>query len=353
MKENFIEDDDFIKIDVMKYITPVLKNWKKILLVGLCSAVIGVAFSFTFPKEYKVVTRLAPELSLRSNSLTSLASIAGINMNMLGNNNDALLPTVYPDIVSSVPFITGLFDMPVGEKTLYGYMTEDTKRPHVEKVLAVPSKAVSCFVRLFKNDTEDELTEGDSSSLNTFNLTKDQYSVYKALRNMISVSVDKKTFMVTITVVAQDKYVAADLARNVNDKLRKYVIDYRTDKTRQVVDYLKEALEVSREDYYQAQRRYAVYSDRHQNVMMQSYQIERQRLQNEMNLKFQLFSSLSQQLQQHEVQLQQETPVFAEVVPATVPMRKFKPSRMSFLFGFFILGCFVSFVVFIRKSFKM
>lgn len=348
MKENFIEDDDFIKIDVMKYITPVLKNWKKILLVGLCSAVIGVAFSFTFPKEYKVVTRLAPELSLRSNSLTSLASIAGINMNMLGNNNDALLPTVYPDIVSSVPFITGLFDMPVGEKTLYEYMLNDQKLSLVGKIMSFPGVVVSSIIGIFKSSDE----EGDSidASINNFQLTKEQYNVFKAISKRISVSVDKKTFIVTITVIAQDRVVAADLAKNVNENLRKYVVAYRTDKTRQVVNYLNEALIQARGEYYDAQRKFAIYSDRHQNVLLQSDLIEKQRLQNDVNLKFQLFSSLSQQLQQQEVQLQQETPVFAEVIPATVPLRKYKPMRMRFLIVFFVLGCAIASVCVLHKK---
>lgn len=347
MKETIEETDGFIRIDVMDYIKPVIKNWKKILLYGLCSAVIGVAFSFTFPKEYKVVTRLAPELSLRSNSLTSLASIAGINMNMLGNNNDALLPTVYPDIVSSVPFVTELFDMPVGDKTLYDYILEDQKSSLVSMALSIPSSIVSSMIGLFKKD--DDIEDGDAA-IDNFNLTKEQFKVFKSISRMISVSVDKKTFVVTIMVIAQDRFIAADLAKAVNDNLRKYVVKYRTDKTRQVVDYLKVALETSREEYYDSQKKYATYVDRNQSVTMQSFQIEKQRLQNDMNLKYQLFTSLSQQLQQQEVQLLQESPVFAEVIPATVPLRKYKPMRMRFLAVFFILGCALAAVSVIRKK---
>lgn len=347
MKETIEATDGFIRIDVMEYIKPVRKNWKKILLYGLCSAVIGVAFSFTFPKEYKVVTRLAPELSLRSNSLTSLASIAGINMNMLGNNNDAILPTVYPDIVTSVPFVTELFDMPVGDKTLYDYILEDQKSSLFSMVLSIPSSIVSSMIGLFKKD--DDIEDGDAA-IDNFHLTKEQFKVFKSISRMISVSVDKKTFVVTIMVIAQDRFIAADLAKAVNDNLRKYVVKYRTDKTRQVVDYLKVALETSREEYYDSQKKYATYVDRNQSVTMQSFQIEKQRLQNDMNLKYQLFTSLSQQLQQQEVQLLQESPVFAEVIPATVPLRKYKPMRMRFLVVFFILGCALAAVSEIRKK---
>lgn len=348
MSEMNYEDDEIIKIDLMKYVNPLLKHWKKIILVGLCSAVIGVAYSFTVPREFRVTTKLAPELSLRSNSLTSLASIAGINMNMLGNNNDALLPTVYPDIIASVPFITSLFDMPVGQATLFDYILNDTKSSLGKRIISLPGVAVSWVTNLVKPEAEED-TDG-SVDIDTYRLTKEQHSVYKAVSKMINVNVDRKTFLVTVTVVAQDKTVAADLARNVNEKLRKYVVEYRTDKTRQVVDYLRDALATAQADYYQAQSTFAYYCDRHQNVLSQRDLVERQRLQNDVNMKFQLFSSLAQQLQQQEVQLQQETPVFAEVVPSTIPLRKYKPSRSAYLVLFFILGVIISSAVFIRNE---
>lgn len=345
MSNTIYEGDEIIKVDLMKYINPLLKHWKKIVLVGLCSAVIGVAYSFTLPREYKVTTKLAPELSLRSNSLTSLASIAGINMNMLGNNNDALLPTVYPDIISSVPFITSLFDMPVDNGTLYDYVLNEQKQSLFKFLLSVPGMFISWVKDIFM--TEDDSVE--TKEIDNFKLTKEQHSVFKALSKMISVSVDKKSFVVTITVIAQDKIVAADLARNVNENLRKYVVNYRTDKTRQIVDYLKDALVQARDDYYDSQSKYALYVDRHQNVTQQADQVERQRLQNDMNLNFQLFSTVSQQLQQQELQLQQETPVFAEVIPATVPLRKYKPMRLRFFVVFFILGCAAASISILRK----
>lgn len=347
-RNEIVEEDVLLQFDVMKYVRIAKKYWKRILLWGICSAVLGVAFSFTFPKGYKVVTKLAPELSLRSNSLTSLASMAGINMSMLGNNNDALLPTVYPEIVSSVPFITDLFDMPVGEKTLYDYMQEDQKASLIGTVFSLPGRITDAIKDFVSNSSEEDIEE--DIPIDSFRLTAEQYAVYKSIVRSISIVVDKKTFIVTITVFMQDSEVAASLAKEVCESLRKYVIKYRTEKTQQVVDYLNVVVESSRQEYFEAQANYARYADSHQGITRQSEQLESLRLQNIMNLKYQLYSSLSQQLQQSTVQLHEEAPVFAEIVPSTVPLRKAEPQRKKFMISFFILGLAIGFGISLKKD---
>ena len=47
-------------------------------------------------------------------SLSAIAAMAGINTT--GNKaGDAVTPELYPDVLSSIPFVVGLFDVPVTE----------------------------------------------------------------------------------------------------------------------------------------------------------------------------------------------------------------------------------------------
>lgn len=73
---------------------------------------------------------IAPEASdNKGGSLSSLASLAGISLNT-SSGSDAIYPDLYSDIVSSTPFVIGLFDVLVrdidGEikTTIYDYMDE-------------------------------------------------------------------------------------------------------------------------------------------------------------------------------------------------------------------------------------
>ena len=120
------------------------------LIIKWCviGAVVGLVVAFSIPKEYTTTVKLAPELQgskPSSGGLSSLASMAGINLNSM-NTVDAVYPELYPDVVSSIPFATELFDVPVtdleGElqTTVYGYLFEHTRSPWWSAVLGLPGK---------------------------------------------------------------------------------------------------------------------------------------------------------------------------------------------------------------------
>lgn len=328
------EEDDILQLALF-WAKKALPYWKQIAICAFAAAFVGGVLSYGIPKTYTSVSKMAPEITGRSagGSLSSLASLAGVNLGSM-NTADAVSPTIYPDVVSSIPFIVSLFDMPVRDTTnLYNYMLYDQKSSWAGAVLSLPGKAIGGILSLFKDDEE----EGDGT-LDTYKLTKEQENIYKALVKSIMVDVDKKTYGISITVVAQDPVVAADLNGYVRDKLRKYVTAYRIGKLQDNVNYLKGIYANAEQDYFESQKVFARYSDGHQAFSNQSARIESQRLQNDMNLKYQLYSSIAQQLQQAELQVQQESPVFFEVVPPTIPLKKTKPSRAKMCLAFFMLG---------------
>ena len=330
----YIEKD----VNIVPYLKKLLSRWKFLLLCAFIGAVFGYALSKTLPKEYSVVTKISPELSYRSSSITSLAALAGVSTNML-NNTDALLPTVYPDIVSSPSFLLSLFDTPVTsakvDTTLYVYLTDYYRTPWWSAVLSLPFKAVAGIKGLFNPDADAEENE---EVIDPFHLTKKQASAVKLLKKNIETLVDKRTYLITITVKMQDPVVAAQLSARVMENLKAFISNYRTDKAKEDLTYFQQLYDEAEADYYTAQSKYSRYLDSHQGFVLQSVKSEQQRLQNDMNLKFQLYNSLAQQLQSAKAKVQQETPVFAEIVTPTVPLKKSKPKTLTMVAGFFLLG---------------
>ncbi|MBM6736462.1 chain-length determining protein, partial [Mediterranea massiliensis] len=147
---------------------------------------------------------------------------------------DALNPELYPDIVSSVAFSTELFDVPVqAEKdslkcTLYEYLSEHQRKPWWSAVTGFPFKCLGWVMSLFR----DEEKEGENGKVDPFRLTKEESGIVKALNGRISVSVDKKTMVITLGVTMQDPLIAATLTDTVMSKLQAYITDYRTNKAR-------------------------------------------------------------------------------------------------------------------------
>ncbi len=71
---------------------------------------------------------------------------------------------------------------------------------------------------------------------------------------------------------------------------------------------------------------------------MLSYRAEQERLQNEMNLAYNVYTQVAQQLQMAKAKVQEITPVYTVVQPASVPLRPAKPNKVMILIGFIFLA---------------
>ena len=131
----------------------------------------------------------------------------------------------------------------------------------------------------------------------------------------------------------QDPMVSAMLADTVAERLKEYVTEYRTNKARADMEYAQTLNDEARDDYSQAQQRYAAYMDRNQGVILRSMRNEEERLQNEMQLAYNLYNTTAQQLQMAKAKVQEITPVYTVLQPATVPLIPSKPSKMLIIVG--------------------
>ena len=149
----------------------VLKSWKKILVWALCGAAFGMMIGLSKPKTYTAKAVVAPEITTRTGAggLSSLASLAGINMNTMALT-DAMHPDLYPEIIKSTNFYIDLFDMPVTfehkdtlvHTDLYDYMVNYAKSPWWGTVLGLPWKAMEGNKKLFGKVDEFDDAEGAS-----------------------------------------------------------------------------------------------------------------------------------------------------------------------------------------------
>ncbi len=324
-------------MDILRRIYAIRKTLYKAAGVGV---VLGIIIALSIPKQYTVTVTLSPEMGgdKASGGLASLASsFLGGGSN---NNSDALNVTLAPDIVSSTPFILELFNTRVqtldGEldTTLVTYLDEQ-KQPWWGYIKSAPGLAIGAIKSLFTEETDTTAT------LNPFQLTEKEAAKVKGLRQSILAEVDKKTAMTTITVTLQDPKVTAIVADSVVAKLQQYIIDYRIKKAKEDCAYLEELYKERQQEYYDAQSKYAHYFDTNRNIAFQSVRAEQERLQNDMNLAYQVYSQVAQQLQVARAKIQEEKPVFAVVEPATIPLKPSGTSKKVIFVGIIFLAvCF-------------
>ena len=302
--------------------------------------IIGLVIAFSIPKQYSVTVTLAPESMRRtSSSLASMAAMMGIG-NLSGSESDALNVLLYPNILASNPFALELYNMPVhpvnaAQALPLNKYLEQVKRPWWSMIMGLPGKAVGGILSLFKEKkTETEQID----SLNPFRLTAEEAGKLGAIKGAIKADVDKKTGVTTITVTMQDPVVVATVADSVVAKLQDYVTNYRTKKAAVDCVYWEKLYKEKQEEYYKAQQKYATYLDGNKSLFTQRSKIEGERLQNEMNLAYQVYNQTATQLQLVQGKLQEAKPVFAVVEPATVPLRPSAPRKSLILMGCLFLA---------------
>ncbi len=326
---------DFVKI--FKKLWPHRKTYYKVLPATL---IITYLLTICVPRYYRCTVSLAPEPTgpSMSGSLSSLASSFGIGALSKIGNNDALYSEIYPDILKSNNFIAEL--MTVEVKTQKG----DVKANYYTYLRDHQSTA-------WWNVAQGKILEwisptpkdsyGGKEKISVFNLTKQQNGIFSKANGNIRCSIDKKTDIVSITVQDQDPLVCATMADSTCKKLQEFIVNYRTNKARIDYEYYKKLSDESKEAYVKARQKYAAYADANQEVTLARYKAKEEDLENEMQLKYNIYTAMNTQLQTAVAKLQEATPAFTVIQSASVPIKPAGPKRVFISFGMMILSFFV------------
>lgn len=304
------------------------------------AAVLGLAVAFGTPKEYKASVMLAPE-STTGNSLTSnissIASMVGMDMDF-GSSSDAIYPELYPDLIGSNDFIVSLFPVEVTTKDgsvttdYYDYLLNHTKKAWY----TFPARLLHDIVAKLK--TDDVPFTGDSTKVNPFHLSKMQYNIAHKIGKSINCTVDKKTSVITIEVTDQDPVISAVMADSIKNRLQAFITQYRTQKARNDLAYMEKLFMESKEEYVTARQQYAAYSDANQDLILQTYRAKQEDLENEMQLKYNAYTQMYEQLQISKAKVQESTPAFTVVQSASVPLKHINKSKLMVMTIFMFLG---------------
>ena len=340
--QEMIEEES--SIDFNKIFKDLLKHKKLYYKVLPITFVIAAILLLSIPNYYTCEVKLSPEMSgsASKSGLANLASSFGVNLGTSGAGTEALFPTLYPDLMSSVDFKASLFDVPVtieGDKdegepdrtmSYYTYLKDEQESPWWSAAIGVTIKFI---VSLFKDKEEEQNTK-----VNPFRLTKEQADIVKAIDENVVCDVDNKTMVITIDVTDQDPLICATMADSVKMRLQKFITDYRTSKARVDLDYYKKVLAEAKEKYDKARDRYAAFADSHRSVASQSARTKVTDLQNEMQMRSQILQQVIAQMQEAEMKVQENTPAFTTLQSATVPVLKAGPARAKLCLVFLFLA---------------
>lgn len=326
-------------IDLRVIFSRMWANKKLFCIVLPIVFALSAAYIMCIPRTYNSSLCLAPEINNSSNlsgTIGSLASSFGLD---LGNmeTTDAINPMLYPDLMDDNGFVVGLFDVKVATAdgaircSYYDYLTKHQDSPFW-------TQGMNSIKDLFATKEPSGKASGDN---NPYMLSKKQDGVANAIRKSVTINVDKKTAVITISTEAQDPLVCKTLADSVKERLQVFITNYRTSKARVDEQYYKRLVTEAKRDYDKARQNYGSYADANMDVVLTSMRAKQDEMENEMQLKYNTYSTMMTQYQAARAKVQERTPAFTVIQGAAVPLKPTAPKRMFFVIGM----CFAAIIV--------
>ena len=304
----------------------------------------------SIPRSYTCEVKLAPEsTSSGIGSIGALASSFGVNLANKLDNEDAISPELYPDLMNSIDFKVSLFPIKIQTKdkkietTYYNYLEKNQKYAW----WLIP---INYIKKLFEK--KEDKPFDSSKKIDPFILTKKQKDITSLIEQKIDCEVDKKTNVISIVVTDQDPLVCATMADSIKSRLQLFITDYRTNKAKIDLEYTKKLYVEAKSSYDKARQLYATFSDGNQELILESYKAKQEDLENEMQLKYNNYNSICQQLLAAKAKVQERTPAFTTLQSASVPNKPSKPKRMLFVLAMLFLTFIITSIYSINKMQK-
>lgn len=312
-------------------------------LIGILLGIFVVTFS---TKEYESYATLMPEYGIESQGgasslLKQYGGLIGISSGTYSSSSNAIRIDLYPQIVSSLSFQHKL-----GNQEFY-FQDYDTTTSIYNYFLNIKSPGFFGYLgkytigipqllknKLFSNSKNNLLANSTKSEI--IELSKEQMQVIEQIRGRVNVSLNELSGIITVRARMDNPRLAADVAKYTIDELTSYLIEYRTEKVIRDLEFIREQLNSAERRFNEAQIVLADFDDSNQGNLTARAKTERQRLQSEYSIAYDLYNSLTQQYEQAKLKVQEETPVFKALQPVQVPVKDENSGSLIVLICMFV-----------------
>lgn len=308
----------------------VVSRWRWLATCVAGFAVVGVVYALLAPVEYTTETRLMPEFQAGSavnlKRFGALAELVGIDLESV-SQTEAVRPDLYPDVLTSTPFLLTILNQPV---------TTTDKKTYPTLTAFLSTGPHNLFTTWLGNAP---LAMPMPDSLGrSVQLSKEQEDLLKDVGKRIVSELDPQSGLIHIRVKMPDAAVVAEVCQRAIAYLKRYVIRYRTGKTRTDLQFVTQRRNEAKARYDRALNALSAYADRNRFVYTQSARIEGKRLDAEENLARTLYDELSRNYEQTQLKIQEQTPVFTVLEPPKIPAKRSEPRRALTVLAFMGVG---------------
>lgn len=350
-KKIYKSDDE---IDVVALIRPVWLQRKLILKTVFSFAILGLFVAVFSEKEYKSSTVFVTQTSEGKvgGSLGGLAAMAGINLGSM-EGDSGINPIIYPKVLNSINFQKELMETKLSfsngvEKVSYKHYYSKVHKGSLVSLLKKYTIGLpGVLIKKIKGKKVKNIGTPINSTL--LKVSLQEFDLMKQLKEQVELDVNEDDGYITLSAKMPEALAAAELALKTQSLLQKYIIDFRIQKSKEQLKYIKERYWEVEKKFKECQLRMADFQDKNKFVTTAKSKIEWQSINDEYELIYGVFTELSKQLEAQYIKVTENTPVFTIIEPVSIPVEKSNTRKLFVLIGYSIFGFFVSFLIILFK----
>ena len=347
------EDDS---IDFIALLKNIWNERKFIIIVSVSFFLIGCFDALLRPVIYTAETTFVPQVSddqySTNNRLGSLASLAGINLKPTEMVSDSYLsPLVYNNIIESEEFSLKLLSAEL--------INSNTEKLTIKEYLSSKNNLFSFnfnpigFIKkytvgLFLNN---EANEVNSDIFKNYNFISDEdYNLLKSLRAKFKIEINEKKGYIKVLATDENPFISSQLVEKVTKSLQSKIIEVRTNKIRERLEFSKEQYELKQIEFDILQKQLAEFKDSNKTISTARFRSELQKLESEYQLQQNIIINLASEFNNNKIKLNKDTPIFSVIDEVSVPNVRSKPKRSLIALIYVLLGFTLSIIFVLAKD---
>ena len=363
MKENQLNSYNNLEEDSIDIIVLLKTLWigkKLIVITTILFFIIGCIVALLSPVVYTAQTTFVPQVSedqiTSYKGLGSLASLAGINLNQGSSNSDSYLsPLLYSKIANSDEFSHKLIEEELislnGDKfSIKQYMLSATNSSFnligfVNNLIGFVKKyTVGLFTR---NDNELKIKK----IVNGYNfISQEEFGLAKNFKEKFSIVLNDKEGYIEVIARDKDAFISTQLVKIVTKNLQSRIIELRTNKIKERLEYSKNLYEEKQVEFDILQNNVADFKDSNKNISTARFMSELQKLESEYQLQQNILMTLASEFNNNKIKLNKDTPIFSVIDEVSVPNQRSEPKRSLIALTYTFIGIVLSTVYLLVKD---
>ena len=340
---NFEEEDS---IDIIALIKNIWVARKFIIKVTVSFFIIGCIIALSSTVLYTSQTTFVPQVSddqtTSNNKIGSLASLAGINLNPTEITSDSYLsPLLYTNIIDSEEFSLDLLteeliNLNAEKFTIKEYLLSKESSFNFNPIGFIKKYTIGLFLN-------NEISEVNSDIFKNYNFISDEdYYLLYSFREKFIIEINEKEGFINVLAIDEDAFISSQLVELITKSLQSKIIDIRTNKVKERLEFSKEQYELKQGEFDILQKKLAEFKDSNKSISTARFMAELQKLESEYQLQQSILINLASEYNNNKIKLNKDTPIFSVIDEVSVPNLRSEPKRGQLVIIFVFLGLVIS-----------